>query len=76
MSIIDERSLAKQHEMPSPETSTVRSTLQVRSYIFVGYSGGFLQKLDSETLELLSEIKLHSHIFYIEQFDEEHIICG
>lgn len=74
--IIDESGLNKLHELPLPEGNALRSTLQVRSFIFAGYSNGLLQRLDSETLEVGAEIKLHSHIFCIELFDDEHIICG
>lgn len=74
--IIGERALLKQHELPLPAGNALRSTLQVRSYIFAGFSNGLLQRLDSETLEVGIEIKLHTHVFCIEQFDEDHIICG
>ena len=74
--IIDERSLAKQHELPTPEGGGLRSTLQVSQYIFAGFSNGLLQKLDSETLEIELEITLHAHIFCLELLDDDHIICG
>lgn len=74
--IIDERALVKQHELESPDGNALRSSLQVRSYIFTGYSNGVLQRLDSETLEVDMVLNLHTHIFCIEQFDENHIICG
>lgn len=48
----------------------------IRGFIFAGFSNGLLQRLDSETLEIGLEVKLHSHVFCIEQFDDEHIICG
>lgn len=74
--IIDERALVKQHELPTPDGNGLRSTLQVRNYIFCGYSNGILQRLDSETLEIDMVLTLHTHVFCIEQFDDDHIICG
>lgn len=74
--IIDERALVKQHELPTPDGNGLRSTLQVREYIFCGYSNGVLQRLDSETLEVDMVLTLHTHVFCIEQFDDDHIICG
>lgn len=74
--IIDERALTKQHELAAPEGSGLRSTLQVRGHIFCGYTNGILQRLDSETLEVDMVVTLHTHIFCIAEFDEEHILCG
>jgi len=64
--IIDERALVKQFELESPEGNALRSSLQVRNYIFTGYSNGILQRLDSETLEVDLVINLHTHVFCIE----------
>lgn len=64
--IINEHSLAKQHELPLPDGNALRSTLLIRGFIFAGFSNGLLQRLDSETLEIGIEVKLHSHIFCIE----------
>lgn len=64
--IIDERALVKQHELATPDGNGLRSTLQVRNYIFSGYSNGVLQRLDSETLEADMVVSLHTHIFCIE----------
>lgn len=76
MGIIDDRALVKQHELPNPEGNGLRSTLQVRNFIFAGFSNGILQRLDSETLEMEYQINLHTHVFCINQLDEKHIICG
>jgi hypothetical protein len=35
-----------------------------------------LQRLDSETLEVEMVVTLHTHVFCIELFDHDHIICG
>jgi hypothetical protein len=35
--IIDERSLVKQHEMPTPEGGGLRSTLLTKGYLFAGF---------------------------------------
>lgn len=40
--IIDERALIKQHEIATPANLGLRSSLQVRDYIFTGYSNGVL----------------------------------
>lgn len=64
--IIDERALLKQHELPTPDGNGLRSTLQVRDYIFCGYSNGVLQRLDAETLECGLVVNLHTHIFCME----------
>ena len=64
--IIDERALVKHHELQSPDGNALRSSLQVRSFIFTGYSNGILQRLDSETLEVDMVITLHTHVFCIE----------
>lgn len=74
--VIDDRALVKQHEFACPEGNALRSSLQVRNYIFAGYSNGVLQRLDSETMELEYQINLHTHVFCIAQLDENYIICG
>ena len=40
--IIDDRSLAIQHELPVPEGSALRSTALVGGDLFVGYANGIL----------------------------------
>ena len=40
--IIDERALVKHHELQSPDGNALRSSLQVRNFIFTGYSNGIL----------------------------------
>ena len=51
--IIDDRSLTKQIEIQTPDGNAIRSTCLVRGgFLFVGYANGFLQRLDSETLEV------------------------
>lgn len=40
--IIDDRALVKQHEFTNPEGNALRSSLQIRNYIFAGYSNGIL----------------------------------
>jgi len=74
--IVDDRSLVKQHELGTPDNLGLRSTLLVQGYLFAGFSNGILHKLDSETLEIEQEIQLHTHVFCIEMFDEDHIVCG
>lgn len=50
LGILDERALIKQHELPSPEGNSLRSTLKVEDYLFTGYSNGVLTRHDSDSL--------------------------
>jgi hypothetical protein len=76
LGILDERALVKQHELPSPDGSSLRSTLQIGDYLFTGYSNGLLTRHDSDSLQVDYQVTLHTHIFCIEQLDAHHIICG
>ena len=42
LGILDERALLKQHELPSPDGNSLRSTLKVDNYLFTGFSNGVL----------------------------------
>lgn len=76
VAVIDHRALVKRAELQSPGGNGLRCTLLAHPKLFAGYSNGFLQCLDAETLELQYECQLHATVFCMEQLDNRHIICG
>jgi hypothetical protein len=76
LGILDEGALIKQHELPSPDGNSLRSTLVIGDYLFTGFSNGLLLRQDRDSFQTDIEITLHTHIFCIEQLDDDHIICG